>query len=343
MLLQEREARNNNLEGSQEEVLKGGLVRVRLVNRKTRKAAQMARWISYLSIPISKNFGVESFYSAARGRSCSMTFYGVYTNAQLAAYAFKIATERISQMSAQYVPSTFSNASTRSSRLSYALGIVHGISKEVDETLRREKEEIKRKLEKARRAVSTGEAYEESDDDDYDDDGDENTGYSFQDNSDQPSSTKQNGDDPNISTSGGDKLAPDTASGRCLSSDSVGGQATSDSNSRTDSVARLPNSAETVAGTKQSSSSSFNENQKRLERMEKEEEAAIVLIDHREKVAEKVLKDNDIKVRKGRKRSAICFDRNSYRKGVEDSKEIDINQRAIRDETHVKKEPKMES
>ena len=322
LLLKEREERNNNSKGDEDEVLKGGLVEVKIVNRKTRKPAQLARWISYLATPISENFGVESFCSTGRGRSSSVTFYGIYTNAQLAAYAFKVATERISQMSAQYVPSPLSRVSTKSSRLSYALGIVFGIQKEVDETIKREKEEKQRKLEKARRAVSTGEAYEDSDDDN--DDGDETGGYSFPDNhqSSDASPSEETNASPVLSTSGGKEESVDTTE----HSDAVAPASVS------------PDPAETTIH-----NDSTTKNQEILNKMEQEEEAALVLIDHREKVAEKVLEDNGIKVRKSRRKSRICFDRRSYQKGVEDSKEIDINQRAIRDEVRFKREPKTET
>jgi hypothetical protein len=40
----------------------------------------------------------------AEESDCSVTFYGIYTNAQLAAYAYRVATERISQMAASYTP-----------------------------------------------------------------------------------------------------------------------------------------------------------------------------------------------------------------------------------------------
>ena len=321
LLLKEREERNNNLKGDEDEVLKGGLVQVNIVNRKTRKPAQLARWISYLATPISENFGVESFYSTGRGRSSSVTFYGVYTNAQLAAYAFKVSTERISQMSAQYVPSPLSRVSTKSSRLSYALGIVFGIQKEVDEAIKREKEEKQRKLEKARRAVSTGEAYEESDNDD---DGDETGGYSFPDNhhSSGASLSGETNASPVLSTSDGKEESVDTNEHSC-----------------TAALASVsPGPAETTT-----QNDSTTKNQEILNKMEQEEQAALVLIDHREKVAEKVLEDNGIKVRKSRRKSRICFDRRSYQKGVEDSKEIDINQRAIRDEVRFKREPKPET
>ena len=81
---------------------------------------------------------------------------------------------------------------------------------------------------------------------------------------------------------------------------------------------------------------------RRLEEMEQEEENALVLVDHREKVADEVLKERGIKLGKRRKRKRISFDRSSYVRGVIDSKDIDINQRAIRDDwtKKVKKEEK---
>jgi hypothetical protein len=78
--------------------------------------------------------------------------------------------------------------------------------------------------------------------------------------------------------------------------------------------------------------------QRRLQTLEDENQSALVLVDHREKVAERVLKERKIKVRKGRKWQPMTFDRTSYDQGVVDAKEIDINQRAIRDEIKVKRE-----
>ena len=80
--------------------------------------------------------------------------------------------------------------------------------------------------------------------------------------------------------------------------------------------------------------------ERRLKEIEKEKQAAIVLVDHREKIADQVLEDQGITLSSGRKRSRINIDRRSYDKGIVDSREIDINQRAIRDEIKVKKEAK---
>jgi hypothetical protein len=73
--------------------------------------------------------------------------------------------------------------------------------------------------------------------------------------------------------------------------------------------------------------------------LERENEAAVALVNHSERIAKDVLKENDIKVYKGARRRAIHFDPHSYEKGIVDSKEVDIDQRAIRQEAvKVKKE-----
>ena len=141
LLLQEREANKDNNgvgTGDEDEVLKGGLVRVKIVNRKTRKASVFARWISGLAHPVCDNFGVKCYTSSRRGVRCDVVFYGIYANAQLAGYAFKVATEKISQMMAQYQPRMKKRMSTKSSRLSYAIGIVEGISEDVEKNLQME-------------------------------------------------------------------------------------------------------------------------------------------------------------------------------------------------------------
>jgi hypothetical protein len=317
LLLQERENKVNNGTTINEngEILKGGMVKVQIVNRNTKRAAQFARWIADLIHPICRNFEVESFHCVRRGRRCEVTFYGIYTNAQLAAYAFRVATERISQMAAAYVPeitlAAYRKVSTKSARLSYALGIVQGLLDEVHATMRREEEQRRNKLEKARRAVSTGEAYEESDDEDQ---------TPWASNNDNDCDSHDGGGHAKPMGDGNeDSDRKDTA----VSSDLNGARGESQETASAIPVEELK-ATTTVA--------------KRLEDLEKEEHAAIVLVDHREKIAEEVLKEKGIKLSKGRKRKAITFDWNSYQTGIEDSKEIDINQRALRDSTRVKKE-----
>jgi hypothetical protein len=315
MLLKERDANGGGVDN---EVLKGGLVEVKIVNRKTRKPSQFARWLASLVHPIAKNFDVESYYSVTRGYECSVTFYGIYTNCQLAGYAFRVAAERISQMAAEHKPTkhAWRTIATKSARLSYALGIVSGIDDEVDATIQREKEKRERKLEGARQAVSKGEAYEESDDDD-DDDGDDDTdgpGFSFA--SPSPTSAAGNNDNDNDNEAREDHEIDDEKA-----------------------AAAFPDQNEHSTPTAAAAASLSGEVlDNRLREMEDDEQNALVLVNHRQKVAKEVLEEHNIKVKKAAKRKPITFDWTSYNKGVEDSKEIDINQRAIRDEVKVKKE-----
>jgi hypothetical protein len=310
LLLQERDAKQED----DDQVLKGGMVTVRILNRKTRQPAQLQRWISELMHPISENFSVKSYYQRSQGYSSSVTFYGIYTNSQLAAYAFRVATENISQMMTEYIPTkrTYgAQVSTRTSRLSYALGIVRGIGKEVDAHLRREEREREEKLTRARQAVSKGEAYQESDDEGNGDDG---PGYAFpvaSNGKTENDDAEKDGMNRDAKPSGnGTGVPPATASGSPEAGQGLPG--------------RISLSGEAL--------------QHRVEEMEKQNDAELVLADHSEKIAEEVLKDKGLKLHKGSKRKPITIDGRSYRRGEEDSKEIDINQRAIRDGVRVKKE-----
>jgi Protein of unknown function (DUF2786) len=312
LLLKEREVRNKQGAGP-DELLCGGLVKLQIQNRKTNQPALFARWISNLSSVVADNFGVQWYHEKKRGKRCRVVFYGIYTNAQLAGYAFRVSTERIAQMTAEYTPiRNWYNIhiNTKSSRLSYALGVVNGISEEVHKNIRLEKERLQRKLERAREAVSTGTAYDESDEDcakaDLSENDAENNGPGF--------------------------VFCTTAS-KAIDNPPIGeGDAAS--------AARGP-SLDTSIGSS-APISQPKTGSEHLRQLEQEEEAALVLVNHGEKVAAEVLEAIGIKLRNGRKRKSIQFDSNSFRQGVEDSKEVDINQRAIRDETKVKKEVKKE-
>lgn len=324
LLLKERQEKNDKEQNGgpddDDEILKGGIVKVRIVNRKTGKPALFARWLSHLTSPITENFDVKCYHEVVRGRKCTVAFYGIYTNAQLAAYAFRVATERISQMATVYTPKkqvfAWQKISTKSSRLSYAIGIVEGISEDVQKNIKFEKLRHERKLSRARIAVSQGEAYDESDDEDddtFDDNNDnEGTGFAF--------------------ANGQVRAAAKAAS----KVSTVPGGMDTDSDDNGDSG--KDDSTEDEIGKQKATPKSEQKAGRRLEELEQEQQAAIVLVDHREKIAEQVLDDVGIKLSKGRKRKAITFDRRSYNQGVEDAKEIDINQRSIKDEVKIKKE-----
>ncbi|KAL7435707.1 hypothetical protein ACHAXM_006034 [Skeletonema potamos] len=168
--------------------LHGGIVTVNVLNRRnTLPLSSMPRWLENLIAPVSANFRVDAFMSFSKakgfmnGGQCSVSFFGIKTNAQLAAYAFKTASERIAYMTASYEPPRSNNSlngrtkqasRTRTARLSYALGIVAGLHEDVKRGLREEEEKRQENLRRARNAAKTGEAYQE-DVDCNDDHGDE--------------------------------------------------------------------------------------------------------------------------------------------------------------------------
>ena len=302
LLLKEREKKNSQ-KSDDDETLKGGFVRLNIVNRKTRKPPPFSRWFDQLMGAIALNFGVKVYSSRLAGVECGIVFYGIYSNSQLAGYAFKISAERISQMMTEYQPQKdWRNITTKSARLSYAIGMCRGIYDDVKRNIEMEKEKRKRKLERAKLAGTQGEAYEESDEEDFADDK-EGPGISL------VKEESKNNDDafPNDVGSNGVKPDPEPVS----------------------SAEAKPDTPRSISGI---------DLQNRVEELEKEEQAALVLVDHSERIAEDLLKEEGIKLSARRKKKPIRFDNRSYNKGIEDSKEIDINQRAIRDEVKVKVE-----
>lgn len=162
--------------------LHGGIVTVHILNRKkTVPLSSMPRWLENLVAPVTANFRVDAFTTFSQARlfatgKCSVSFFGIKTNAQLAAYAFKTAAERIAFMTASYEPPRSEGArkqasQTRTARLSYALGVVAGLDRDVKKGLQEEEQKRQEELKRARNAAKTGEAYQEDDDcnDEHDD------------------------------------------------------------------------------------------------------------------------------------------------------------------------------
>ena len=67
-----------------------------------------------------------------------------------------------------------------------------------------------------------------------------------------------------------------------------------------------------------------------IARLERENSSALVLVSHNKKIAESVLKDRNITVKKGNIRPKIKFNRHSHQQGKEDSREIDLDQKALK-------------
>ena len=154
--------------------IKGGIVTVNVLNRKKAvPLSTMPRWLEHLIAPVTANFQVDAFVSFSRtAGQCAISFYGIKTNVQLAAYAFKIAAERIAFMAATYEIPRSNNSfrgkrskqssQTRTARLSYALGIVAGLHEDVKRGLQEEEEKRQEDLKRARHAAkTTGEVHQE--------------------------------------------------------------------------------------------------------------------------------------------------------------------------------------
>ena len=164
LLMQERgdgslnEFSTSGADGNGEDLYQGGIVTTNIRNRKSHKPlSSISRWQKNLVYTISLNFHVEAYTTFARSTQqkvgiSSVTFYGIRTNVQLAAYAFKIASERCSLMMAMYdppnrkLPTKGQIVETMKARLSYALGLVQGLDQDVKEGLKREKERRNGKL-----------------------------------------------------------------------------------------------------------------------------------------------------------------------------------------------------
>ncbi|KAL7500387.1 hypothetical protein ACHAWT_008141 [Skeletonema menzelii] len=154
-----------------ESSLHGGIVTVHILNRrKTVPLSSMPRWLEHLIAPVTANFRADAFISFSNGRytagKCSVSFFGIKTNAQLAAYAFKTAAERIAFMTVSYEPPRSQGerkqaSQTRTARLSYAMGIVAGLDRDVKKGLQEEEQKREEELKRARNAAKTGEAYQE--------------------------------------------------------------------------------------------------------------------------------------------------------------------------------------
>jgi len=311
LLLKERDQKSEEDSGR----LKGGLVLAKIVSRSTGKPARKARWLSRLAHAVCTTFEVQFYMQTLKG----FTFYGIYTNAQLAAYAFKVAAERISSMMAEYNRNSSSAAKTRAARLWYALGICNTLQDEAEAAAARAEEERKRKLERARLAASNPnrEAYDVSDA--SDDEGDyDDFPPAFPDDGDD-----DDDDDDNDIKNNEDENPPDKNE-----NDHPGGPKSAED-------------AEQPFGSAQAASAKKPTPEERLRQLEQNDMATLALVDHRKKIEEEVLEEKGIKLSKGRRQSRLKhFDSRAYEDGKEDAKEIDLKQRAIHDDymKKVKKE-----
>ena len=310
--------------------LAGGMKVVKLRSKSAgRTTVNNAAWISSLGSLVSNCFDC-CYYTQHRRDGMHYVFYGVVTNAECAGYAFAAAFNRITVMTANYCGDDrkagygggywgspwgggSSASETVTMRANYRDGLVEGLRKAVVE----EKKERKRKAaEREQRRKAAAEAKREA--------------KLAKARAEAAALAELDDDAPLIGAAAGKPLAAAPGTGaEAGATDGAGGGEDSGSDAYEESA----ESGEDDDGmgikwrAKAEKQQQCNQSQ-----------ALVVLEHHCHKVAEKVLEDNKIKLRKGAAlRGTSNFDPEAYRKGQEDAKLIDIKQRGIADKPASKK------
>jgi len=194
-VLQERDGKLANAGAMQ-----GGMVPVVLRMVKTQKRAPLVDWTEQLATVVRLNFEVKFYTQASRWSPTRITFYGLKTNSQLAAYSFMLAFERIHVLHKAYTVAAgeFEEAQrwgetrlskaayTSNARRNYCDGMIAGLRTAVNRMVRQRADRRAEKLRKARAraerrsaaaAADPGQAYQSDgpSDDSDDDEPDDNT------------------------------------------------------------------------------------------------------------------------------------------------------------------------
>ena len=325
------------------EALRRGRTTVHLRLTKDRTPCQTKQWMHTLVAACTTSFGCKCYFSshlrsrqaAARARAgkavgskegaiCDFTFYGIASNASLAAFAFAAAFNRVAILSANHdVPKDeFETKKRRSlvdcskgsyttaARDSYRCGLARGLHDAAQVAKKRAELKEQLKLEMARAKASAGEAWQSSDDDDDD----ENDGGGFCGSGD--GGGGDGDDDLGGGGGGGSSSArPGLGGGMCIDAGSLG-----------DKAGQVGGSAPSEAGTKQPSGSA----EEAVAKLERQHKAANALVFHTKKLEEDCLKEFGVKLKKGKnKYEKTIWRYESYTKGKKDSEQIDITQRSL--------------
>ncbi len=325
------------------------------------------RWISHLAQVCDANFRAEGPYPEAFNLylcgSDEVVFYGIESQAQLAAYAFKVGVSRIVAMQSTYSvdkedyqrkyftgsTSLSQAAYTRLAKLNYCMGLCNGLESAVREDKERREKRKDRKMQRARkrlerevkdpnRYLSRIEAPKDVEEvkdvmkekkSDHDasvvEDGSEGRGKRFNDFG--------SGDDGNMGDHYDGGYESEVSSVLSEFSD-VGAEDLKkfrgrgrDNEADWSGIATAPIKAE-EDGRHEGKCGAKG----RMEELEKKGRASSALVVHSSKIAEDVLKGNGIKLKKGKKRKVLSeFNVGAYKQGKKDSKLINLNQRTISD------------
>ena len=339
------------------EALRGGkaVVHLRSTGRDQRPC-QTKQWMHVLGNAVTRNFDCSYYFTShAYPPKCDFTFYGIATNASLAAFAFAAAFNRIAILTAAHhvppgefeakrahglLPASCSKGGyTTAARVCYMEGLTHGLLEAVKASKRRKELEQQRRLEMAKEMASRGEPWQSSDDDDDDDGG---------------SSGDADDGDPESGGGGhgGGRVGDGYEGSGGASANGANGDETKVKvemeEEEGDVNVKLEEGAHTSAGAESTdshtadpsppsgSSAAPGEVKKEMSaadavvKLEREAKAATALVTHHENIAKTFLKEAGVKLsHRKRKYTASVSRHRSFEKGKVDSKEIDVNQKSL--------------
>ena len=268
---------------------------------------QFERWWDLMAGTVAKNFAVKCYITRRKGK---IVFYGILKNCQTAAFAYSLAFNFTHVNQRNYIvpegeyemgrlrgwTQTSKGAYTTNARRNYTLGVVNGLDQKVEETLREERAEKAKRERKILRLQ-----------------------YKL-------------------------KTQKDTKPKEAYKSDSddSDSDATVDLCSDSNDTIDLGDNSETAHDKENNDElkdikPDIKDLEEKVIKLEKEEKTRNALVLHSENVPDRVLKDlkktDGLKIRKGKSFQRLKEgNQAAWTKGVKDGKEINLNQRAIKNE-----------
>ena len=265
---------------------------------------QFERWWDLMAGTVALNFAVKCYITRRKGK---IVFYGILKNCQTAAFAYSLAFNFTHANQRNYlVPEgeyemkrlrgltqASKGAYTTNARRNYTLGVVNGLTQKVNETLREEKAAKAKRERKLLRLQHK------------------------------------------LQSKNVNKIKPAYKSDTESDSDGTV-DLCSDSNDSHDMLANENSFSDCIKKENpEDIKPDIKELQDRVIKMEQEEKARNALVLHSENIPDRVLKDltkkDGLKIRKGKTFQKLKEgNQAAWQKGVKDGKEINLNQRAIK-------------
>ena len=301
-----------------DESLPGGTseVTIRVISKGTptnEPPKQFERWWDLMAGTVAKNFAVKCYITRKKGK---IVFYGLLKNCQTAAFAYSLAFNFTHVNQRNYVvpegeyemqclrgwTQATKGTYTTNARRNYTLGVVNGLNEKVEETLKEERAEKAKRERKILRLQ-----------------------YKLKSTTDKGTKEAYNSDTESESDSDGTV------------------DLCSDSNDTVDLSKMVKKEVkEEPHDESQDVKPDIKELQEKVIKLEREEKARTALVIHSENVPERVLQDlkkkEGLKIGKGKKFQRLKEgNRAAWQKGVKDGKEINLNQKAIKNKSEDKR------